>query len=303
MARDHNLEVALRCAEAGLHVFPCHPSSRPDPSSKTPTIRKWRDNSTTNIGTIESWWRFRRGHLVAIDLHKAGLLVVDGDCHPDKETGEIVHDGVEALRNLFREHGCNVENNPVVRTPSDGVHVYFKCPPGFGNTEGDLPDGINIRGSGGYVIAPDCIMVDGGRYEPVKGRPDLATSFRSIPELPGWFAEIIRPPSRAIPIPVVTPQKGKRFQGYAAKALDAMARRLGAMAPETGRNIALNNMAFEMGTMVNRGWIDRASVEQVLFAACHANALIRDTGSAVRKTLASALNAGVLIPHRDLKDR
>jgi hypothetical protein len=243
MARiDHNLGVAIRCAEAGLHVFPCNPSS------KRPSIAgNWRENSTINVDVIEGWWRIRRGHLVGLDLHKSGLLVVDGDRHPDKETGEIVHDGVAALRNLFREHGCGVKSNPLVWTPSDGVHIYFRCLSRFGNTEGDLPEGINIRGSGGYVIAPECLMLDGRRYEPAEGHPDLATHFRSIPELPAWFAEIIRPPSRAVEIPTITPQKGKRFQNYAAKALDGKAKQLAAMAPETGRNEALNKSAFSMG--------------------------------------------------------
>jgi hypothetical protein len=286
-----NLDTAIRSAKAGLHVFPCNPVG------KRPSIVKWRDNSTTDIGIIESWWRIRANHLVAIDLHKAGLLAVDGDRHPD-EDGEIVHDGVEALRNLFIEHRYGLKQHPVVRTPADGVHVYFRCPPGFGNREGNLPDGINIRGSGGYTIAPGCVRHD-GHYQPEKGHPDLLTSFGSIPELPPWLAEIISPPAPS-PI-VVTRQSGKRFHCYAAAALTGKAKELAGMAPNTGRNNALNTMAWQMGTMANRGWIDRSTVEAALFAA--AWSLAREDGArAVRQTIASGFNAGLAQSHPDLRD-
>src|SRR5262245_3813598 len=136
-----NVDVALRLAAAGLHVFPVTPDNR-----KRPSVRgSWRENSTTDERTIAAWWRIRTGHLPAIDLGKAGLLVLDGDRHAD-EHGEIKHDGVDALRKIFREHGTPLKLNPVVWTPSGGVHVYFQCPTGFGNAEGDLPEGINVRG-------------------------------------------------------------------------------------------------------------------------------------------------------------
>jgi hypothetical protein len=295
MARiDHNLGVAIRCAEAGLHVFPCNPSR------KTPTIRSWRENSTTDIGTIENWWRIRANHLVALDLHKAGLLAIDGDRHPNKD-GEVIHDGVDALRDLFQKHGASAKSNPVVWTPGGGVHVYFGCPPGFGNAEGSVPDGINIRGSGGYTISPGCVLPDGRSYKPAEGHPELVTSFSTLPELPRWFAEIIKPPLVPAPI-IITLQSGKRFENYAAASLNGMAKRLSQMPADTGRNNALNLAAWKMGTMANRGWIDRASVEQSLFAAAYS--LVRDEGPrSVRATIASGFNAGVSQPHPDLKNR
>jgi hypothetical protein len=51
--------------------------------------------------------------------------------------------------------------------------------------------------------------------------------------------------------------------------------------------------------MVNRGWIDRATVERVLFEA--AASLAREDGpAAVRATIASGLNAGLHVAHPDL---
>ena len=44
-------------------------------------------------------------------------------------------------------------------TARGGVHLFFKQPNGepLGNGRGELPDGIDVRGSGGFVIAPGAV--------------------------------------------------------------------------------------------------------------------------------------------------
>ena len=60
------------------------------------------------------------------------------------------------------------------------------------------------------------------------------------------------------------------------------------MAPNSGRNDKLNKMAFRLGTMVARGWIGRAEVEDRLLAAATACGLVNDDGErAARATLKS----------------
>ena len=94
---------------------------------------------------------------------------------------------------------------------------------------------------------------------------------------------------------------GGREQKWAAAALTDLAAELAGMAPETGRNERLYRAAFRLGTMVARGWIDRATVEGRLLDACRANALERDTGAdAVRASLRSGLDGGEAVPHPDL---
>jgi hypothetical protein len=80
-----NLDVALKCAHAGLHVFPVTPDKR-----KKPTVRgNWREYSTNDPATIGKWWSIRANHLVAIDLGKSDLLILDGDLHPNAD-GEVL---------------------------------------------------------------------------------------------------------------------------------------------------------------------------------------------------------------------
>ena len=298
---SNNCAVALRLARAGLHVFPCSPDK-----FKKPTVRgSWRDNSTTDPQTIETWWRIRANHLVALDLHKAGVLVLDGDRHP-AEDGVLHHDGVDELRRLFRKNKCSFKCNPITITPSGGVHVYFANATGFGNREGDLPDGINVRGSGGYAVAPGCALPDGRRYAPVKGFPDLSEAFKiGLPALPPWLAELIQgKPGAPAPAPIVLQLRGKRFERYAAAALNRLAGELSAKSPESGRNCELNFSSWKMGTMIARGWISQSEVEHVLYQAAECCALVRDTGPrSVKATIASGLNAGLSRPHPDLGDR
>ena len=303
-----NGELALRLARAGLHVFPVKIVLEGGKPQKRPRTR-WRlggvgQHSSTDESIIRRWWRLWPDDMVGIDLGKAGLLVLDGDRHAD-ENGEVLHDGVEALRDLFRGH--LLKGHPVTWTASGGgVHVYFKAPPDFGNGTGDLPPGIDVRGSGGLVIAPGSIRPDNGKhYVPDDGHPDLAEAFAAgtIPVLPRFLQEIIkprRPPAQPI---VITLQRGRRFESYAAKALDGAARELSAKA-NTGRNNTLNGCAYRLGRMVARGWIERSEVEGVLFRAATNCGLVKDTDAkAVRDTIASGLNAGIQQPLPDLRDR
>jgi Bifunctional DNA primase/polymerase, N-terminal len=298
---SHNCGIALRLARAGLDVFPCTPDR-----NKKPSVRgSWRENSTTDEKTIKTWWGARRTHLVAIDLHKAGLLVLDGDRHAD-EHGEILHDGIDALRALFRDY--SLKDHPVTMSAGGGVHVYSLAPPGFGNATGDLPPGIDVRGSGGYVVAPGCVRPDGRRYGSLEGHPDLVEAFiaGTIPVLPTFVQEIIKPPrAAATPITITVQQRGgRRGECFAAAALNNIAREISAKPRESGRNNCLNGSAFRLGRMVARDWIDRSEVERVLFEAATSCALVKDTGAkSVRATIASGLNAGILKPHADLEDR
>jgi hypothetical protein len=181
-ARDHNRAFALRHAEAGLPVFPCGPDKRP--------LVAWRDESTADPARVAELWAKFPGALPAIDLAKAGLVVLDGDRHGGA-------DGVTALRELLQQHGFDHRQHPGVRTPNDGVHVYFRQNgSALTNARGDLPEGIDIRGSGGYVIAPFARLPDGSSYEPVQGTPSLLTAAESIPCAPQWLAEIVKRPVR-----------------------------------------------------------------------------------------------------------
>lgn len=112
-APKSNLDVALELAEVGVSVFPAT-------SDKKPLV-KWRDESTTDSAKIKAWWRQFPNALPAIDVGKSGLVVIDADRHGGP-------DGVQAFYELVKELGLDVSACPVVRTPSGGLHFYFRQP-------------------------------------------------------------------------------------------------------------------------------------------------------------------------------
>ncbi|MEE9587452.1 MAG: bifunctional DNA primase/polymerase [Hyphomicrobiaceae bacterium] len=77
-------------------------------------------------------------------------------------------------------------------------HVYHHAvlPGGLTRNRAGLAQGIDLRGDGGYIVAPPSIHPSGRLYEWVPGRmPDEIT----LAPLPRWLIIPIRGPSQAIP--------------------------------------------------------------------------------------------------------
>ena len=133
-----NLNAALAAGMAGCKVHPC------DPKTKKP-FTKWKTEATSDIGKIKLFWEKFPNAMPAIVTGKAsGFTVVDLDIKNGK-------DGVAAYKDL----GLDPDDaGTVVKTASGGLHLYFDCFDGVGNSVDKLAPGIDIRGDDGYVIAP-----------------------------------------------------------------------------------------------------------------------------------------------------
>jgi Bifunctional DNA primase/polymerase, N-terminal len=159
MGTSTNRSCAETLAQAGVTIFPCHPGTR------KPLVA-WRSESSSDPAVVAKWWAHWPAALPALDLARCGLFVLDGDRH-----GKT--DGVTALRQLLRQqNGVDLRALPMVRTPRDGVHVYFRqCAPVLTNRRGALPQGVDARGAGGFVLAPGAERPDGSGYHPIAGQP------------------------------------------------------------------------------------------------------------------------------------
>jgi len=272
-----NLTAALSLAAMGLPVFPAAPDKRP-------LLVGWQKKASSEPEQIRNWWRAHPDALPAIFVGGAGLLVIDCDRHPGG------NDGIEAFNRLLSANGGSLADVPMTKTARGGAHLFFKQPKGkaLGNGRGELPDGVDVRGVGGYVIAPDAQLPDGKRWQSVNGRPLLADAFKAgtIPEPPEWLADIIHPSGRSNGGAVdedtrVFDKRGTsnsyRGQAYAAAALDGAVAELSA-APSGKRNETLNAVAFRLGRMIARGWIDEKTVADALLEACDANKYLREHG-------------------------
>ena len=152
------LNAAIGYATAGIAVFPLRLYRRGEGKKGVSPIASWRAASTTDLDVIREWFGVGgdwRGTAVAIDTGKSGLTVIDLDVTEGK-------DGIAAWE---RE---NTPSPMQVRTPTGGRHHYFRADvarPVTVHNRGEVADGIDVRGEGGFVIAPPSIDPRGGSWE------------------------------------------------------------------------------------------------------------------------------------------
>jgi AAA domain/Bifunctional DNA primase/polymerase, N-terminal len=186
-----NLCIALEHARAGIPVFPAFVTRCFNTWRKKPCIAGWRDEATTDEVQIRVWWREFPRAVPGIELGRAGLVVIDPDRHGKGP------DGIEAFTQLCADIG-GIPRHPTTNTPQ-GYHHIFKQNGGapLGNSTGSLPPGIDVRGTGGWIVAPGSVRLDGVTYSPREGAPPLPEAYRSgtIPPLPEKIDALIREPS------------------------------------------------------------------------------------------------------------
>ncbi len=163
---------------------------------------------------------------------------------------------------------------------------------------------MDIRGDGGYVIAPGAELPDGRSYQPDPARPTILEGLSNggLPEAPQWLIEAV---ARSEPSPNTKHGQahGNREKAYANSSLNSITREIAATL-RGQRNPALNQGAFKLGRFVARGWLSRVEVEARLFAAACENGFVAEEGNhAAEATIRSGLEAGIQNPHEDLKDR
>ena len=235
--RPCNREVALRLAEAGIAVFPAGPDKRP--------LLKWRELSSSDPKAIELWWQRWPDAVPAIDLEKSDLVVLDGDRHGGP-------DGRTTLQELLNQLDGFDGTAPIVTTPSGGIHVYFsQNGRELTNARGDLPAGIDVRGTGGYTIVPDAVLPGGKGYHAVSGTPHLLAAYQAgtVPHVPEGIVDLIH--ARRKQSSNGQQQRngaGIRERAYAEATLECVQAELAPAAPGT-RNELANKLAFRI---VNR---------------------------------------------------
>ena len=287
-----NLEAALALAKAGAHVFPARAiyNSSTRRWNKPPCIVNWQSQATNDLRKIEDWWLQYPDAIPAICCEE--WVVIDADRHIGGA------DGVAALDGLAKCYG-EWPPHPEVHTPGNGEHHYFRQPEqAVGNRTGQLPPGIDVRGTGGFVIGHGAVLPNGAEW---RMAPDCSTD---LPQLPPWLEQLIRAekevPANRSAIVVQAPI-GPREERYAETVLEGCISEV-ENAPKGRRNTVLNNVAYRLGRMIARGWIDRNKVEINLL--CAAVQLKNEDGStAVLATIKSGIDAGCRKPHPDLSDR
>ena len=164
-------EAALAYAARGWRVFPLQPGSK-KPFKGTHGVL----DATSDAATIRGWWTKHPDANIGIATGRAsGIVVTDGDVKGG-------HDPVGSL--LALGGGRFPPETLRSATPSDGWHQYFLAPAvEIRNSAGTLGPGLDVRGEGGYVLAPPSI-VNGKAYRWINDPED-----DPVAEMPQWLLD------------------------------------------------------------------------------------------------------------------
>lgn len=183
-----NLSAALAHAAADRKVIPFHlvPHKTPgkDPIKK-PCITDWQARATTDPATIRRWWDKWPDAMPGLPTGRGnGFVVIDVDLKNGK-------DGFAALRAMSLDPETL---SPVIgESPTGGQHLFFRWQEGMGNSNTGLPEGLDVRGEGGYVAAPGAVN-GRGAYRLLQGSLD-----DPLPDLPDALHPARRRPSGDTP--------------------------------------------------------------------------------------------------------
>jgi hypothetical protein len=130
----------------GQPVFPCRAAA--GEKTKAPHTRNGLHDASTDLKQVKQWWRQFRNAAIGIPT---GILhdVLDVDIKGDAENPVDGRVHLPYLTRLGLLNGCE----KVVKTPSGGWHLYFPASPTLRNKGRAASLGLDVRATGGYVIA------------------------------------------------------------------------------------------------------------------------------------------------------
>jgi hypothetical protein len=226
---DEMLEAALGYAAQGWLVVPLHSvadgvctcgDAGCTSAGKHPRTRTGLSEASLDHAQIRLWWeRWPASNVGIATGERSGVWVLDVDAKGSPS-------GVESWAALVAEHGQ--QETQTAETGSGGAHVVYAWADGVRNRQGIKVDGertqIDVRGDGGYIVAPPSVHASGRRYRWVRqDRPAPA---------PEWLLGLVLPPvPKAGPPPVVRVDALDRETRYAQAVLRTAVDRIGSAGP------------------------------------------------------------------------
>lgn len=298
----------LAYVERGWHVFPLHgivngrcTCGRRDCSSpgKHPITRHGLKDATTDIEQVGTWWRrWRYSNIGVATGAPSGIAVIDIDLGHRANTAfdspgeEKTQEGSREPNNVWDSLGRVIHKLPrtlIGLTGGGGVHLIYRrvselrctCSrlPGL---DSDLP-GIDLRGDGGYIVAPPSVHRSGRSYEWLDANRPVAAA-------PVWLKQ---PERTYVALEDVA---ATEFDGHGTPYGLAVLRdeldRLRAAHVGT-RNHTLNRCGFVLAQLAAGGELLESAARSCLLAASLSIGL--DEAES-RQTIESAFDAGSRSP-------
>ena len=161
-------KAALDYGRLGWSVIPI------EARGKRPLIR-WQVHQyrTAAVAEIAEWFQhWPDANLAVVTGIVSGLVVLDLDPR---------HGAEASLQQFEQEHGAFAETIEA-RTGGGGRHLYFAHPGEIVRNRVGIAPGVDLRGDGGYVMAPPSVHACGEPYR-WEHSPDV---YRLAP-LPAWL--------------------------------------------------------------------------------------------------------------------
>lgn len=245
--------------------------------------------ATTNPEHITDWWRKIPDAAVGVAAGPSGLLILDVDCHggerpadgkilpglelPEDLDVSTIHDGLDVLALL-----CEIRKAPLldiaprtltVRTPSGGLHYWFRVPEGteWRNSSKELGWQLDVKAGWGYGIAPGSVTPK-GTYQKVG---DCVT----IADLPAWLAADLKRTGhyvdqkktrRRVSASQLLSRLSPQDDRYVKWVVEAELTKL-SQEYEGGRNAATFNAAKALARFISSGQLTETEVEDLVVGA------------------------------------
>lgn len=178
------MDAAFRLTGLGFKVFPLLPLSKMPAVPKAKGGRGCLD-ATDDEEIIGEWSRkYPRANIGLACGAISGVIVIDLD--PRNGSDESV----------ARLAGRKQTFPPTVtaKTANGGTHFYYAFEPELKNSKSALAPGIDVKTTGGYVVAPPSTLGEGRDYCWV-----LSPLGDALPRMPRWALEALKP--RPAPVP------------------------------------------------------------------------------------------------------
>jgi hypothetical protein len=146
-------QAAGRYAMRGWHVLPCDPRDKRPHAELVPNGFK---NATNDLSIVCSWWEKHPDANIGIRTgRESGIWVLDIDGNKGG------NESIVALQEEYEEIAV-----PLMARTGSGLHLYYTYAPERPvSCRTAVRPGIDVRGDGGYVVAPPSIHPNGSRYE------------------------------------------------------------------------------------------------------------------------------------------
>ena len=223
VARQHNRRLAIKLGRAGFKVFPNvekYPQTvcwQHDGDAMTSADREKHNadlrtrnekegksffpkpahhiGSTSDANKIRRLWDEFPDATPSISLGISGLFVTDADVDRAGKNGDREPcDGPGMLAKLFEENGFDPASTFSTTSRAGGKHYYFANPLGLRNS-GAMKKSVNcdLKGDGGYVVAPGSIRISDGKRYGGSASPDalIASVKKGLPDVPAFIASKI----------------------------------------------------------------------------------------------------------------